>query len=403
MAHSTRPAKPKKPRPDFPLFPHATDRWAKKIRGKLHYFGKASTDLKGVAALERWLAQKDDLLAGRTPRLTPDGLTVAALCNHFLTAKELQRDAGDITGYSFVEYFRNCEAVVSQFGKTRLVDDLAADDFQALRAKFAARYGVYKLSKEVQLTRTLFKYAYDAGLIDKPIRFGPTFKKPAARILRAHRQKGGQRMFEAAEIRTLLDRADQPLRAMILLGVNCGFGNADCGTLPQSSLDLDAGWVNFPRPKTAIERRCPLWPETVAAIREALEQRPKAKRPGDVRLAFVTKYGQPWAKETADNPVAKEFTKLLNRIDSAAARDAKEQKADPPAKIRRRGVGFYALRHTFETIGGGSRDQVAVNYIMGHLDSSMAGAYRERIEDDRLRAVTDHVHAWLFGEGVARE
>jgi hypothetical protein len=36
-----------KPRLDFPLFPHATGRWAKKVRGSLRYFWKSADDPSG--------------------------------------------------------------------------------------------------------------------------------------------------------------------------------------------------------------------------------------------------------------------------------------------------------------------------------------------------------------------
>jgi len=259
------------------------------------------------------------------------------------------------------------------------VVDLAADDFGALRAALAKRYGVHRLANEVQRVRTLFKYGYDAGLLDRPVRLGPTFKRPTSRLVRAHRQKNGPRMFEAAELQTILDAAPQPLQAMILLGINCGFGNNDCGTLPKSALDLSKSWVNYPRPKTAVERRCPLWPETVKALREAIHDRPGPKDQGDAGLVFLTKYGQPWAKGTTDNPVTKEFRKLLDKL-----------------ILHQPGLGFYALRHTFETVAGETRDQVAVDHIMGHVDTSMSATYRERIGDDRLRDVVEHVKTWLF-------
>ena len=61
MAQSTlsanrRKGTPGKPHSDFPLTPHrGTGRWCKKVRGKLHYFGKIEGDEEGQAALDEWL------------------------------------------------------------------------------------------------------------------------------------------------------------------------------------------------------------------------------------------------------------------------------------------------------------------------------------------------------------
>src|SRR5262245_53217417 len=98
--------KPAKPSPDFPLFAHATGRWAKKIRGKMFYFGPWR-DPNG--ALEKWKREREDLEAGRTP--TPAdavGLTIRELCNRFLTAKRHLVDTRELTERSFRDYHATC-------------------------------------------------------------------------------------------------------------------------------------------------------------------------------------------------------------------------------------------------------------------------------------------------------
>jgi integrase len=371
-----KPAKPSKPYPEFPLFPHATRRWAKKIRGQLHYFGPWD-DPQG--SLDKYLQQKDALHAGRKPRPAADEApTVKDVANAFLNAKQALLDAGELSPRTFISYRQAADALVGHFGKARIVADLDPQDFAGLRVKMAKKWGVYRLGVTIQYIRSVFKHAFDSGLIPTPVRFGPGFKGPSKKTVRLHRASQGAKLFTADELRRMLDEAGQPLKAMLLLGINCGFGNSDCGNLPMSALNLDGGWIDYPRPKTGISRRCPLWPETVQAMREALACRPQHKSEDHAGLVFITKYGGPWAKDTPDSTLSKEMRKLLDRLGINGHRN------------------FYTLRHVFRTVGDEAKDQPAIDFLMGHSRDDMASVYRERIGDERLRAVSDYVRAWLF-------
>ena len=255
MANSTtnragsNPSKPQKPHPDFPLFPHATGRWAKKVRGRFCFFGKVADDPKGEKALETWLEQKDDLLAGRTPRGKAEGLTLRELLDRFVVGKRHLLDTREISAKHFAELYGTCRRIGDAFGFDRLVIDLANDDFDRLRQSIAKQWGPARLGNEIQRVRSVFKFGYDSGLIDRPVRFGPSFKKPTRKVMRQHRAKNGLRMFEASELRTIIAAATQPMKSMVLLGINCGFGNGDVANLPMQGARSEIWLGQVPAPE----------------------------------------------------------------------------------------------------------------------------------------------------------
>ena len=432
MAKSTTPIEARKPKPvkpyeGFPLFPHASGRWAKKIRQKLHFFGRwANTVLGEVIPVESVDASASEALAkfnqewpylseGRTPPpVDVDGCTIRDLVNLFLTEKQSRINTGELTQYSFNEYHRAAEGLVSFFGRDRLVDDLRPDDFARFRNELGKGCGVVTLKSKINRARVLFKFASDRQLIDRPVAYGGAFDRPKDKVLRQARNVAGERLFERDQLLKILDALDgkpitvegkdkpvklpasAAMKSMVLLGLNAGFGNTDVATLPRSAVNLDSGWITFPRPKTAIQRRVSLWPETVAALRKAITERPRPKDDADADLCFITTQGtrfvrmQPSGTEgkfVTVNSLSRRFELILDKLEIDT----------------RRGVNFYTLRHVFETQAGESRDQVAVDAIMGHVDSSMASQYRERISDDRLKAVADHVRAWLWPKPITKK
>ena len=239
IAHSTAQSKPSKPYADFPLTAHRNGQWCKKIRGKLHYFGPWA-DHEG--ALDRYDKVKDDLHAGKTPRPIQDELTLSDLVNHFLTAKRNRVDSGELSMRTWKDYYASTKRILNQFGKNRLLSDLRSDDFAKFRNLLDKTLGPVALGNEIQRARTLFKYAFEEDFVATQIKFGSSFKKPTMKTLRKHRAESrlehGKRMFEPQDVHRLIRDASLPMRAMILLGINCGFGNNDCAPSPYPPLTL---------------------------------------------------------------------------------------------------------------------------------------------------------------------
>jgi integrase len=382
LPRTPKPEKPAKPRPDFPLFPHASGQWAKKIRGRLHYFGVwADPD----AAEASYNEQAEALHNGRTPEPDPEDLTIKGLCNSFLNDRKAKLDVGELSPKTFADYKADCDLLVKYFTKARRVDDLRPADFAALRDAMARRWGPAHLGASVARIRCVFKYAFANELIDRPARFGTAFAPPSRKVMRKHRAEQGPKLFTAEEVRRLLAAAPQPLKAAILLGIGNGLGNHDVSGLRAEHLDLDAGILDYPRLKTGIPRRSTLWPETVQALREAAAARPKPKDKAHAGLYFLSKTGLPLTSPASNSDhVGFEFRRLLKALGING----------------RKGLGFYTLRHVYRTVADEAKDQPATDLTMGHEVPGMSGVYRETISDDRLRAVSEHVRTWLFGDST---
>jgi integrase len=394
-ATQTGNSKPKKPYPTFPLTPHPNGQWCKKIRGQVHFFG-VWADPK--TALDEYTRQAADLHAGRKPRLHRQaGTTLKDIANHYLESQQEKAKRGLITPAWFKDCLHPTKAFVHSLGSERLWTDVGPTDFGEYRLHLYDRVGVCAIDRNITIIRSMIKFAYDTDLIDQPAKYGGQLNKPTQKEKRqncsSQDRLNGKRLFTPKEVKTLLDKAQQPLKAMILLGINGGFGNTDCAELPVQAVELKRKVIDYERPKTAVQRVVPLWPETVDSLQTVLNgERPKARKPEHENLVFLTVFGNPWKQEAVrvdkvdgqpkvgrHQAIVLEFRKLLNRLG-----------------LKRRGLGFYALRHTFRTWADETHDQHAIHRIMGHAIPGMSGVYVEAIGMTRLRVVVDHVRSKLW-------
>jgi integrase len=249
---------------------------------------------------------------------TGDGCTLQLLCNEFLNTKRKKLETAELSERSFRDYFSTCERLIGFFRKDQRVDDLCPKNFEDFRSVLAERYGTVALKNEINRCRVVFKYAKDMKLITDLVEYGKSFDRPSVKMIRLARNEAGENMFKTEEVRLILDaldgkevrttriddetgepekvklKSDPVLKSMVLLGLNCGFGNTDVAMLPQSAIDFDNGWIVFPRPKTEINRRIPMWTESAKALQEVITCRPDVANKTDDNLCFATPRGFKW-------------------------------------------------------------------------------------------------------------
>jgi integrase len=350
----------------FPLTLHKTGQYCKKIKGKLYYFG---TDKR--AALNRYLEQAAYLHVGKLskPKSTGNTLSIKTLCNLYLDHQESCSIIGEIRLRHLYDQTSLLRDFVRFVGPNRTVSDISTVDLQNYRKKLIkADRSPNTINNRIAAVKAMYNWALDNEVIDNAPRL-----KAVRKVTPPKQEKP---TFTGHQIRVLLEIANIQMKAMIWLGLNCGFGCTDCAELKWKNLNLENGRVRFPRGKTGIERNLPLWPETIQVLKEI-------QKKGE--LVFYTRRGNPWVratrnkggdgneKYTKDDAVTKEFSKLMKRT------GIKMEK----------GVGFYTLRRTAATLTARSGDPFAVQRLLGHADLKMATTYVQDVSEQTDRAINN--------------
>lgn len=427
---------PPKPFPKFPLFPHRNGQWAKKIAGRLDYFGpwrwpdQAAYQLSWRAAEKKYNDWREAIARGQLFVANPRAITLEELCDLYLAPQHARAERNEIKPRYFSEVRRIVTRFRNDVGRHRAVAEVEADP-QPIHdwLKETNRYGWALFNKTMKLVRGVFIWAAkspDGPLKNEPFKCLHLFTERPLREFRRQRrherEAGAVYTVSGEELRTIVNFAPQPLRSMVLVAYFAGYGNTDCGELPLSAMtvlekpeklfirgqleEIPAGWarMDFPRPKSEVDRFALLPPFVVDSLRSAEAVRPKPANKAWKNRRFFTRGGQRVCYEvirrdeanlikdvSVVDMIGQQWYRLLARIGRCASHGWQVRvpfkraiKEAGKATVNRRLVcpvcgelmqpfpkrGFYSLRHTsmsFAAASGASNDTRKL--FEGHMDS----------------------------------
>lgn len=345
-------------------------RFCKRIDGQYHIW---PTEDDARAELLELIRQRESGNIGPTVPAIPLDLPLRDIANLYRAERKAKVKPG-----TWQDYETSIDEFLARVGKHRHASSLGPGDFKAARAAWANKLGPWKLDSRVQAIRTMFRWAHQtARLIDREPWYGDAFQKTSAaekrKVRREHVAEHGERKFTRGELKLILKNVKGPLRAFVLLALNCGMYAADIAQLRRVDVRREGRLtvIDDDRKKTGVIRRAVLWPETVQAIARA--------RQGSEWL-FVTIHGNQWVQSESreTDSIGLLFRRLLKRL-----------------KIKRAGLGFGSLKHTHVSAVGAWADLNAARLVRGHAIAGIEAHY-DFPDLKRIKAVTDLARAKLF-------
>jgi len=305
----------------------------------------------------------------QTQKKSDSEMTLKELCDLYLQYQHLKVQANALTARHHNEQIASLNKFMSFLGQSRKIDEILTLDLQSYRRKLQKAYSTaHRMNLHISIMKAMFHWAKKNDVLDSIPNIDAVSR---GKIVYKQRL-----VFTSDDIHRLLGAADVQMRAMIWLGLNCGFGCTDCAELKWNNLDITNCRVKLARKKTGISRDLPLWPETI----EILEKIPRKGK-----LVFYTSRGNSFvrtilktdgngnSKYSSQNSITRKFSRLI-----------KKAGLDVP-----KGIGFYTLRRTAATIAARSGDPFAVQRLLGHADLQMATRYVQDVSKQTDKVIED--------------
>lgn len=386
---------PPKVRPDFPLTVGERGYYAR-IAGKSRWIcGRLAPE----EALKVYHRKAASLVGGNEPmpeprREKPDAATVHYVLNRWLLARREDAESGGIKPGTYLQYRLSAKRIDKHAGHY-LCNDVSPDTTDELYKRLGKSHGADFAKRAVGHWRDALREGADRNWC-RAVRFG---EKLVAKLTSRPAVTMKWKLFTGPQIRKLLAGSLRDIRAasggiyrgqaeqfhaMLLLALNGGYGSTELAQLPKAVIDLDGARIDYRRGKTDEEHVVPLWPETVAALRPVLAQRP------DDALVFRTRQGNPWCYDRLKMKGEKIVGKTTNDNTADRFNDLARRLG---LKVKRQ--SFYKLRHVFASTADRCEDRNAVSLLMGHALPGSRGRYI-KVGEDRLRKVVEYVRHQLI-------